>query len=246
MLQSSRDSFLSWETREAKTQISTDNVFSLTNPKGAGENLTLDGILRSIQSLGVPRCPSEEITYLDNIGEGGTFNVAKCQYHGKIVAVKYIKLGEHIDARPFNSLNARLRSVLQEVCIMLHEPLANHPTILSLVGYGWDSSVGAPLPYIVVEHGDFGSLRSWLRSQSQKGLGWLRSKIILAGDVAAGLMALHQCEIVHGDLKLDNVIVFGDQLGRPFHAVAKIADFGHSILTSPEAYGTKNYYGTSL
>ena len=130
---------------------------------------------------------------------------------------------------------------------MHHEPLANHPTILSLFGYGWQlSGRDEPLPYIVVEYGEPGSLRSWLRNHNQTGLGWLRSKVTLAGDIAAGLMALHQCEIVHGDLKLDNIIVFAGQMDRPFGVIAKIADFGHSILTSPGAKAEGIYYGTSL
>jgi serine/threonine protein kinase len=129
---------------------------------------------------------------------------------------------------------------------MHHEPLAKHPTILSLLGYGWQLSGGAPLPYIVVEFGESGSLRSWLRNKVHNDPSWLRNKMTLAGDVAAGLMALHNCGIVHGDLKLDNIIVFEGHLDRPVGIAAKIADFGHSILTTPEASQTATYYGTSL
>ena len=242
----SRDSFLSWATRVSRTQISTVNGFSFSKTHDSNDSLNLDGVLKTVQGLGLSRCPFEDITHGETVGEGGTFNVAKCHYNGDVVAVKFIKTGENSGSQGFESLSKRLRSVLQEVCIMHHEPLANHPAILDLLGYGWQVSGGVPLPYIVVEYGDSGSFRSWLRSKPHGGLTWLRSKLTLAGDVAAGLMALHQCGIVHGDLKLDNIIVFEGYLDRPAGAIAKIADFGHSILTSSEENKNPMYYGTSL
>lgn len=229
----------------SRTRISTVNGFSFSKANDSSDSFTLENVLRTVQNLGLARCAFEDLTFLASVGEGGTFNVAKCQFQGNVVAVKYIKLGESSDSQSFTSMGKRLRSVLQEVCIMHHEPLANHPTILRLLGYGWQLTGGAPLPYIVVEYGQPGSLRSWLRSKPQSGLGWLRSKMTLAGDVAAGLMAIHQCEIVHGDLKLENIIVFEEQ-DRPFGVIAKIADFGHSILTSSEGSKDAIYYGTSL
>lgn len=32
-------------------------------------------------------------------------------------------------------------------------------------------------------------------------------RLLLAGDVASGITVLHQCDIIHGDLKLDNIVV---------------------------------------
>lgn len=46
----------------------------------------------------------------------------------------------------------------------------------------------------------------------------------LATDIAHGLSVLHKYGVVHGDVKLDNILIFED----PYRA--KLADFGHSLL----------------
>lgn len=96
------------------------------------------------------------------------------------------------------------------------------------------------MPYIAVEYAMFGSLRQYLAESERS----LRTKIIMAGDVAAGLNALHQCEIVHGDLKLDNVVVL-QSWDRPPGAIAKLCDFGHAIVLSGDKRHQK-YYGSAL
>lgn len=240
----SQESVLSWATRISKTRVSTVNGFSLPKTYDLDEGHTLEGVLRTVQRLGIARCNFEDLAAIEAVGEGGTSSVTKCDWKGRVVAVKYIKLDVLGNEHRFYSLERRLRSVLQEICIMHHEPLVKHPNILGLLGYGWQIAGGAPLPYIVVEYGACGTLRSWLRSKASTGTAWLRAKLTMAAFVAAGLMALHECGIVHGDLKLDNVIVFGD-LDRPADAIAKIADFSHSILVS-EISKEATFYGTSL
>jgi serine/threonine protein kinase len=44
--------------------------------------------------------------------------------------------------------------------------------------------------------------------------------------IAAGIDVLHECGLIHGDLKSENILVFKDQSG---DYVAKVADFGLSI-----------------
>jgi serine/threonine protein kinase len=95
------------------------------------------------------------------------------------------------------------------------------------------------MPYVVVEYAKFGSLRQYLIESERS----LRTKIIMAGDVAAGLNALHQCDIVHGDLKLDNIVVL-ESWDRPPGAIAKLCDFGHAIV--PSGHKNQRYYGTAL
>jgi len=172
------------------------------------------------------------------VGEGETFCVDECIYDKQTVAVKHIKLGA--SQKDSHGLDRRLRSVLNEIRIMHHAPLREHPNILSILGYGWRQSGRAPMPYIVVEYAMFGSLRQYL-AESERGL---RTKIIMAGDIAAGLNALHQCDIVHGDLKLENIVVL-HSWDRPPGAIAKLCDFGHAIVLSGDKKLQK-YYGTAL
>jgi serine/threonine protein kinase len=51
------------------------------------------------------------------------------------------------------------------------------------------------------------------------------SKRNIALDIANGLSVLHQCGVIHGDIKPDNILIFE---APKLHA--KLADFSHSVL----------------
>jgi serine/threonine protein kinase len=201
-------------------------------------SLNLDDVLRTVQRLGLKRCLYSDIETLKQMGEGETFRVDKCIYDKQTVAVKHIKLGAR--QKDSHGLDRRLRAVLNEIRITHHAPLREHPNILSILGYGWRQSGQAPMPYIVVEYAMFGSLRQYLTESERS----LRTKVIMAGDIAAGLNALHQCDIIHGDLKLENIVVLRSW-DRPPAAIAKLCDFGHAIVLSGDKRHQK-YYGTAL
>jgi serine/threonine protein kinase len=134
----------------------------------------------------------------------------------------------------------RLQSVLLEIQIMRHNPLKDHPNILSALGYGWKSHGERLLPYIVVEYATYGCMRAWLREMVPAP----KTKFKLAGDIASGLKALHLCDIIHGDLKLDNILVMPAP-ERTIKIVAKLCDFGHSIILKNGTRDIK-YFGTIL
>ncbi|KAF8415869.1 kinase-like domain-containing protein, partial [Tirmania nivea] len=47
-------------------------------------------------------------------------------------------------------------------------------------------------------------------------------------DIVNGLEALHECNIIHGDIKPDNVLIF-PQENAPYFVIAKLSDFGLSV-----------------
>ena len=53
------------------------------------------------------------------------------------------------------------------------------------------------------------------------------TKRLISLDIAKGLSALHQCGVVHGDVKTDNVLMIEST-----RWIAKIADFSHSVLVT--------------
>lgn len=58
-------------------------------------------------------------------------------------------------------------------------------------------------------------------------------------DIASGLQALHGCGVVHGDVKLENTLVFDD----PYRGqIAKLSDFGHALLSVSEAGASEQRY----
>ncbi|PSR83841.1 hypothetical protein BD289DRAFT_483105 [Coniella lustricola] len=128
-------------------------------------------------------------------------------------------------------------------------------------------TTAAIAPFIVMEYAPHGTLRSYLKSgagqispsdhhsattacaepnskkqQHQRQIP-LRDIEILLGNVASGLAALHSCGIVHGDVKLDNVLVYPSR-ENPAQAMAKVSDFGHVVVLN--GGGTGWYLGTAV
>jgi serine/threonine protein kinase len=153
-----------------------------------------------------------------------------------------------------------LKSVILELRIMRHLPLQFHPNIAEVFGYGWHQSSGDQredsgaeaaatqyqiMPYLLVPYAAHGTFRDYLRSSSSDVPH--RFKEILLGDVASALSSLHSCGIVHGDIKLDNVIIFSSW-DRPSATIAKLTDFGHSIVIGNDQSGemkdSPRYAGT--
>lgn len=203
-------------------------------------------MLRTVRQLGVPRFLPEHLKSSRRLGEGETYSVTRDYLDDVIVAVKHVKLSAVKRDMSF-SLAKRLQSVLREVCIMRHEWLAEHANILSVLGYGWIDTSGLPSPFLIVEFGLHGSLRDWLQInrtavQNSK-FHTLRRNLHLCREVASGVLALHQCGIIHGDIKLDNVIVCRKPEEK-FGIQVKISDFGHSIMLDATKDDWK-YFGTS-
>ncbi|KAJ5218351.1 uncharacterized protein N7498_000450 [Penicillium cinerascens] len=201
---------------------------------------SLESLLRTVQQLKLKRLRVDELEETQFIAAGETFAVSQCRYQGSVIAVKRIRLNEYGEQSDRQHFQRRLQSVLREVLIMCHPPLAHHPNIISLLGYGWTVEEQRPSPFVSVEFASNGSLREYMKLNQT-----IRTKFILMGDVGAGLMALHKCGIVHGDLKMENVVVFAS-LERPSGSIAKISDFGHSILASSTPEKRTRYFGTAL
>ena len=137
---------------------------------------------------------------------------------------------------------------------MHHEPLAKHPNIINLLGYGWQLQESS-IPFFVIECAELGTLRQYLKATPLS----LRQRQTLCRHVALGLHELHMSGISHGDLKLDNVLVVLEAIQQAksnpvadldddkLVPVAKISDFGHSLLLTDEQEGTpvQRYYGTT-
>jgi len=94
----------------------------------------------------------------------------------------------------------------------------DHPNILPMMGYIIESKDGA-FPALVTPWMKDGTLREYLAANPEAQV------IDLTDGVANGMEYLHSKEIVHADLKADNVLV--SPTGK-----ALVADFGISVLLS--------------
>ena len=142
----------------------------------------------------------------------------------------------------------QLEAIVREVQVLLHPPLRQHRNVIDLLEFGFNTQGGQiddsadekwqqMQPFLVMECAAEGNLRDFSVRNPSIDDETLRD---LALDMVAGLEAIHACGIVHGDFKLDNVLVFKHP-ARGFWA--KISDFSHSILTKSAAVylGTERY-----
>ncbi|KAI9148805.1 ankyrin [Paramyrothecium foliicola] len=207
---------------------------------------SLYDVTRALRNLNLPHYPLEELAREETLGEGETYMVEKCiAKDDAIFAVKHLKTHSKTNDKAFRQ---RLRSVLLEVQIMRHAPLREHPNIVSVFGYGWDTREGLVIPYILVEYSPLGTMREYLASLKPPPIPSKHLEILF-GDIVAGISGLHACGIVHGDLKLDNVLMFPSRNRFP-EVIAKLADFGHALVLNDKSDGAEDrpltYRGTLI
>ena len=134
----------------------------------------------------------------------------------------------HFDERgdPVSSQRVNYASILLDLMVLSHEPILNHPNIVSMLGLAWGDN-GFPksceIPVPIIEHANLGNLAD---HQADHVL-VTSQKLSILRDVAMGINFLHQCSIAHGDVKSENVLLFQDTQG---NITAKISDFGFAIL----------------
>ncbi|XP_057421455.1 uncharacterized protein LOC130715380 isoform X2 [Lotus japonicus] len=161
----------------------------------------------------IKNCHLEELTELGS----GTFGTV---YHGKWrgtdVAIKRIT-DRCFAGKP--SEQERMRDDFWNEAIKLAD--LHHPNVVAFYGVVLDGPGGSVAT--VTEYMANGSLRNALQ-KSERNLD-KRKRLIIAMDVAFGMEYLHGKNIVHFDLKSDNLLV---NLRDPHRPICKVGDLGLS------------------
>ncbi|KAG4433091.1 hypothetical protein IFR05_011431 [Cadophora sp. M221] len=180
---------------------------------------------------------------LFNIGQGACYRVDRGEFNkeggGQIVAIKYLKATEHPSREIDHAESSRsIETVLRELRILTHDPVRECPNIVRLLGYG-SRDVGQHISlYLVAEFATHGTLRDYLQKERDQKVGVVK-KIKFCSDIANGLAALHASGVADGDMKLENTLLCEGENG---NLIAKLSDFGHSILDDESRYiGTAIY-----
>ena len=132
---------------------------------------------------------------------------------------------------------------------LTHPSLQQHPNITRLLRYDLvpDEHGQIVVPALIMERATYGNLHDFLH-QVFPSLD-AQYKVDLCADATAGLAALHQAGIIHGDVKADNILIFHatDPSGRRKY-VAKLSDFGSAIFLDEARQPNRQfrYHGTSL
>lgn len=126
-------------------------------------------------------------------------------------------------------------TALQELRVLLHPDLRTHENIISLFGLDFQEDYddcNVAWPVLIMENAEYGTLDTL---QQDIRLDPELSRTLLL-DVARGIQALHQCNVIHGDIKSENVLICRHK-SRPY--VARLSDFGLSVI-NPDASNNKH------
>ncbi len=169
---------------------------------------------------------------LERIGEGGMGKVYKVSHHqlGKVFALKIIseQMAETDEARDLFFREAKLASSL------------SHPNITSVVDFGEDDELGM---FMVMELVEGEPLARNLHREGRLGV---RAACEVILQVADALHYIHGKNIVHCDIKTENILI-GEVAGtKRRHMQVKLLDFGlarslSAQRTTSSLSGTPHY-----
>ncbi|KAL8791975.1 MAG: hypothetical protein Q9195_005464 [Heterodermia aff. obscurata] len=166
------------------------------------------------------------------LGRGATFSVRKTRFPNSENVV--LKSGMFFEAQKpeMQSLLKLVNNIMLELRVLTYQPLRIHPNIVKLLRVAWEADPfirDLKWPVLVTELADKGTLQDFM--ENFKPLDW-DLQISLIRDIIGGLAALHDNGVVHGDLKLSNVLVFSSpNMSTPR---AKLSDFGGALLDNPD------------
>jgi serine/threonine protein kinase len=207
----------------------------------AGIMNTFLALIELFQSVRTVKLHSEllPLFWLETVGEGVSFTVKKgamLDSSGREVVYKISRLrfsNEIPGMDPLSDENLetrRYKEFATELRILSHPPVLSHPNIVQLLRIVWfiNPVINCIVsPALELEYAHIGTLSDF---QDSGGKLSFHTKLDLCYDIATGLATLHDCGIVHGDVKSENVLIFRDPQ-KEF--LAKICDFGGAVITTP-------------
>ncbi|KAL8655378.1 MAG: hypothetical protein Q9210_000912 [Variospora velana] len=209
---------------------------------------TLLSFLSYIKTQNIPILPVTKPDIRTVLGQGASFLVNGVELpwdyadpstgtlfpQGEVLAFKRAVLNRDMS----DPISDRIRVVFNELLTTCHPPLRSHPNIVKLHGIAFETEGPADalncMPVLVLECAELGNLAEILETARKEDRAIdFQDKLSLCIDIAHGLEILHSCDIVHGDVKCENVLVFEkDDAGQgeksAFNLQCKLTDFGVS------------------
>ncbi|KAI9723892.1 MAG: hypothetical protein M1828_004011 [Chrysothrix sp. TS-e1954] len=179
----------------------------------------------------IPGGPETVETKIER-SDSTTTVIATAPRRPEYVVYKIARVAFNDEGQPLREHQIALQSILNEFHALIYPPLFEHENIIDFLGLAWGSnpfSTQHQLPAIIVEYAEHGTLAEVLKNNKQVTPDDKQSFCL---DAARGLSALHESGLVHGDVKAENVLVCKGKKRRP---VAKLADFGFSIISATES-----------
>jgi serine/threonine protein kinase len=192
---------------------------------------------------------------LEELGKGATGQISQSPLNAQIsLAFKRFSstTNDNGDLTETELRRRQYDAIVAEVVALSTSKIYNHPNVANLEGICWEVEKlsGEIWPVLAFRKADCGSLNHFLSLPDAEDMD-LDDLIDICGEVAKGLRIMHLCskelrldfsvlislfcsliDIVHGDIKPDNVLVF-KSVESGIYGV-KITDFGYSSFGSSE------------
>ncbi|OAL51489.1 hypothetical protein IQ07DRAFT_563599 [Pyrenochaeta sp. DS3sAY3a] len=189
-----------------------------------------------VQGLGLDFLP---ITWQPYVGLGGSGATSKIRQSllGTDLSLAFKSISVSDTSRAYTPSEKQILFALfiSEIKHMANRAVLMSPHIQHVDGICWSlsSNTGAVDPVLVYERASHGDLYHYMSSGEGEKAKNIYARIETCRDIAIGLHTLHSCDIVHGDVKPQNVLML--DIDHEFVA-PKLCDFGYSTAyTDPNS-----------
>lgn len=207
------------ETDEESVTLQSDCEDSINNSSGINESIS-DAAIAEIEAgiYGLQIIKNDDLEELRELGSGTFGTVYHGKWRGTDVAIKRIK--KSCFAGRSSEQERLTKDFWREAQILSN---LHHPNVVAFYGVVPDGPGGTLAT--VTEFMVNGSLRHVL--QKKERVLDRRKRLLIAMDAAFGMEYLHMKNIVHFDLKCENLLV---NMRDPQRPICKVGDFGLSRI----------------
>ncbi|KAI1109889.1 kinase-like domain-containing protein [Nemania sp. NC0429] len=234
-----------------KTQSSVrPSIFPWSdNPRPRKVNtarLNLVTFLAVLQYLEVPTLSITWDSEKKPIGGGRTGRIAESSLKADS-GLAFKRIGDEEKAR--DAGNEIFLPLIKEIAILRHRHIDGHPNINELQGISWDITPKSHTadetagltrredafniwPVLVFQKSEYGDLHQFATSPEGRKLS-ISDRLQLCVDVGNVLATMQSHHIIHGDVKPQNVLIYGSE-SQGALVMAKMIDFGFSFWHSDD------------
>ncbi|KAK3374185.1 kinase-like domain-containing protein [Lasiosphaeria ovina] len=194
---------------------------SVDSSLGHQEAIDLISFLAIACDLGVPLLPMTWQAARERLGLGGSGDVRQALVDVQTsLAFKLVK----DEDKAQREVELVLRIFANELIALSRPNLRAHPHIVDLLGICWDNpSTGGVWPALLFEKSQYSDLYNFSTLLVWRELAAME-RLDLCLQIGSAIAEMHDQDIIHGDIKPQNVLVF--KLDGRY--VTKVTDFGYS------------------
>jgi len=204
----------------------------------------LIAFLSIVQRCNIDYLPITWQPALGNLGQGGSGIISQSTFTTDM-PLAFKRFHESGDA------DQDFLPLISEVLILSQPPIESHPNIVTLKGICWEikPKTEKAVPVMVLEKAEC-DLQQFMNVHEGRNMS-IDGRLKICADIGNAIIALHtygtrfhmavaiqvrrfnkNTDVIHGDIKPQNVLIFKDTTGK---TIVKVADFGYSTLAAGQS-----------